>query len=563
MRAKIKLCFLLIMVLPFCLLLGGCRSSPVLEQIIYKQEAEMSNSDEMLDPGDTGQEDEQLDNKPEEEADTERDTDEDQGLEGDDDDAQDAAESDHNNQSQDDFDTPSAPTQSTPPESSPDPQSGEQPGGDPTDENEGGNPDGEGDENGDGETPDNTGGDTATGKQIVDASGRTVNVPQNVGTVTATGAAAQIVELIGGENRLAATDSGILSSELAMQAFPDLSSVPSWWSDNANNPISAKNFEALIAAHPDVCFELSGDNTFSNSQVEQLAAADISYVVLPGLSSADNLKQTVSLIAEVLGGEAVEKAEAYSAWVDSVVSEVSNKTAGTDLTSLYIADWDSGASYQLSDTAGVIEPYGSGLAMAYSPLKSQLVSSFMSVAHVTNESTRIRSMHLDSKYVYVAPMFHQFSAAVSGSRAAFYSGAGEYGSAYDLFVTRLVGDTTYTQLGSSQFPAVIAANDTVRESIENDYFWKYRPSDANGYVNIDGESFYRGVCGEYAIYVNPSGMCDWADGGLESPLEAYWIAYKFCGAYSLNEVKDKTAEFYNKFFGVSLSDGQLKNIFGE
>jgi hypothetical protein len=159
-------------------------------------------------------------------------------------------------------------------------------------------------------------------------------------------------------------------------------------------------------------------------------------------------------------------------------------------------------------------------------------------------------------------MFHQFSAVVSGNMAAFYSGAGEYGSAYDLFVTRLVGESTYTQLGSSQFPAVIAASDSVREKIENDYFWKYRPSDANGYVNIDGESFYRGQCGEYAIYVNPSGMCDWAEGGLESPLEAYWIAYKFSGAYTLDEIKVKTAEFYSKFLNVTLSDEQLKNIFG-
>ena len=390
-----------------------------------------------------------------------------------------------------------------------------------------------------------------------------MDIPENVETVTATGTAAQIVELIGGENRLAAADSRLLSATLAIQAFPGLTDIPAWWPDNPDQPISSENFETLIAEHPDVCFELSGDNTFTNSQAEQLTEAGISYVVLPGLSSVDNLKQTVSLIADVLGGDAAEKAADYIGWVDDVIGDVSEKTAGTDLTSLYVADWDSEAGYQLSDTAGVIEPYGSGLAMAYSPLKNQLMSAFMSAAHVTNESTRMRSMHRDSKYVYVAPMFHQFSAVVSGSRAAFYSGAGEYGSAYDLFVTRMVGESTYTQLGCSQFPAIIVASDSVREKIENDYFWEYRPSDANGYVNIGGESFYRGVCGEYAIYVNPRGMCDWAEGGLESPLEAYWIAYKFGGAYTLDEVKEKTAEFYNQFFGVTLSDEQLKNIFGE
>ena len=550
MRAKARFVFLLITVLSFSLLLGGCRSSPTLEQIIYLQEAEeTAPEEEMLDPEDQGPEDEQFDNEPEEEAETERDTEADQGLEGEEDEAEEAAEADHGEETQNDFETSAEPTQTT--ESTSEPQTGEQ--ADPTEE----------EENGETDEPEGVAGDAVTGRQIVDASGRTVDIPENVETVTATGAAAQIVELIGDENRLVAADSCLLSETLAIQAFPELTGIPAWWSDNPDQPISSENFESLIAEHPDVCFELSGDYTFTNSQVEQLAEAGISYVVLPGLSSVDNLKQTVSLVAEVLGGDAAEKAAAYIGWVDDVISDVSGKTAGTDLTSLYIADWDSEASYQLSDTAGVIEPYGSGLATAYSPLKSQLMSAFMSVANVTNESTRIRSIHRDSEYVYVAPMFHQFSAVVSGSSAAFYSGAGEIGSAYDLFVTRMVGESTYIQLGSSQFPALIVASDSVREKIENDYFWEYRPSDANGYVNIDGKSFYRGVCGDYAIYVNPRGMCDWAGGGLESPLEAYWIAYKFSGAYSLDEVKEKTATFYSDFFSVTLSDEQLKNIFGE
>ena len=571
---RLKIHIITIVILSCGLLLSGCRSSPVLEQIIYMHEAEeTAPEEEMLDPGDEGQEDEQFDNEPEDEVETERDTEADQGLEGEEEEAEQAeqaAQADHSEETQDEFDTSAAPTQITEnqnpetSESTAEPQAGEQTEPDLPDE-ENVDPEGDGTENETGETAaeESVGGDSVTSRQIVDASGRTVNIPENVETVTATGTAAQIVELIGGENRLAAADSSFLSASLAMQAFPDLTSVSALWSDNPDQPISSENFETLIEVHPDVCFELSGDNTFTNSQVERLTEEGISYVVLPGLSSVDNLKLTVSLVAEVLGGDAVENAAAYIDWIDDVINDVSGKTAGTDITSLYIADWDSDVSYQLSDTAGVIEPYGSGLAMAYSPQKNQLMSAFMSAANVTNESTRIRSIHRDSNYVYVAPMFHQFSAVVSGSRAAFYSGAGEYGSAYDLFVTRLMGESTYIQLGGSQFPAVIAASDSVKEEIENDYFWEYRPSDANGYVNIDGESFYRGVCGEYAIYVNPCGMCNWAEGGLESPLEAYWIAYKFGGAYTLDEVKEKTTEFYTQFFGVTLSAEQLKDIFGE
>ncbi len=361
MRAKARVSFLLIMVLSLGLLLGGCRSSPVLEQIIYRQEAEeTAPEEEMLDPEDEGRKDEQFDNKPEEEAETDRDTKEDQGLEGEKDEAEEAAEADHSEETMNAFDSSAAPAQATEDqnpetsESTPKPQADEQAEPDTEEESKYSNPEGEGgeNENGNAAAGENIGGDAVTGKQIVDASGRTVDVPENVETVTATGAAAQFVELIGGDNRLIAADSGILSSALAMQAFPDITGIPAWWSDDADKPISPENFETLIAAHPDVCFELSGDNTFTNSQVERLAEAGISYVVLPGLSSADNLKQTAALIAEVLGGEAAEKAAAYTGWVDDVISDVSDKTAGTDLTSLYIADWDSAASYQLSDTAG-------------------------------------------------------------------------------------------------------------------------------------------------------------------------------------------------------------------
>ena len=69
MRAKVRFEVLLIVFLSFSLLLSGCRSSPVLEQIIYMQEAEeTAPEEEMLDPGDEGPEDEQFDNELEEES---------------------------------------------------------------------------------------------------------------------------------------------------------------------------------------------------------------------------------------------------------------------------------------------------------------------------------------------------------------------------------------------------------------------------------------------------------------------------------------------------------------
>lgn len=58
-------------------------------------------------------------------------------------------------------------------------------------------------------------------------------------------------------------------------------------------------------------------------------------------------------------------------------------------------------------------------------------------------------------------------------------------------------------------------------------------------------------------------MCDWANGSLESPLAAYWLACQFDGVYTLDEVKSETQSFYQTFFGAALSDKQLKQIFAD
>lgn len=413
--------------------------------------------------------------------------------------------------------------------------------------------------------PETVSGGENTGKQIVDAAGHTVTLPEHVETVTAVGWAAQMVEMLGGSGRLAAADGKFLSSELARAVFSDLGSVAELWTDGESG-VTDESFAALLALEPEVCFEVSGAGTFTAAQVKELEMHGTAYVVLPALKSADTLKQAAQLVASVLGqradtGESCAAIAAdYAAWVDDTLKSADS---GLELTSLYIADWDSGASYVLDHTKGVIDPNGSGLAMAYSPKKAQLVSAFMKAAGVVNESTRIMSTHREADYVYVAPMFHQFDPIVTGSRAAYYSGAGEYGAAFDLFVARMVSGTVYYQLGGTQFPAVIAANESVKQALEDSWFWQYHPSDESGYVTISGESFYCGVIGEYAIYVNPQGMCDWAQGSVESPLEACWVSCKFGGGMTMEQVKEKTADFYERFFGLTLTAGQLTDIFGE
>lgn len=532
-------------------LMTGCKQSPTLQEVRYTDDASQVDTDiDQLDPEDWGQLNEQLQNEQNDESQTDRDEEDDRGLENDD--------SENNDKSADVDYRPDKPSDL---QSDDDPQ---------MNANGDGSMNDSGQTSGDGQAPEYVPGDPNSGKQIVDASGRTVTVPENVGSVAAVGAAAQMVEMIGGAGKLMAADSALLSSSLAKTAFSDISDVKSWWSGNGSEGISAANFSSLLAAKPDVCLELSGSNAFSADQAAQLSQAGIAYVVLPALSSQKDLENAVTLVGQMFGDAGASKAKEYNSWVESTVKNVNGKAA-SDMTSLYLTEWDDSAQYSLDTALTVLGggTSGSGLAIAYSPKASQLVSTFMNAAGVENESTRVTSKHKDSDLVYVTPRFRIFNAIVSGSKATFYNGAGEYGGSRDLFVSRKAGDSdVYTQLGSASYPAVIAADKDVKSKIEGNWFWQYHEVEANGYLKenvvVSGANKpSTSIVAPYNIYVNPQGMVNWADGSVESPLEAYWVASKFAGTYSISDVKQQTSSFYQKFFGCTLSASQLTAIFGE
>jgi ABC-type Fe3+-hydroxamate transport system substrate-binding protein len=535
-------------------LLCSCRSSPVLEEVIYTHAQEAQPDTTQLDPEDDGEEDQRFDNQVEETPDTQRDTQPDQGVSGDQDQVEKSTEVTYSPTKPSDQTATQPGNQKNENGSTTSPSPSTEPSGEETTA-------GETTPAETGSMPEETAAATRTYKQVVDARGENVSVPEDVGTVTALGAAAQMVEMVGGTGRLIATDQTLQSTALAQAAFSDLSAAASYWSSSAGS-ISDSDLAALIQAKPDVCFAFSGAATFTDSQVAQLEAAGISYVVLPALSSLDQLKQAVTIVGQVLGGDAETKATSYVAWVDNLISNVSSRTSSTSLVTLYLSAWDSSASYTLSGeyTPSSLSTSGTGLAVAYSPKKTQMVSSCLSAAHITNESTYISGRYKDSAGVYVAPMFHQFNATVSGSLGVYYTSG--VPTAYDLFVSHQAADGIYYQLGSSLFPAVIVADSSIVAQIQSNYYWQYHDTNEAGYVEEGGENLYRGIAAPYQIYVNPQGMCSWAEGSVESPLEALWAAYQFTGAYTLEEVKAETSSFYQQFFGITLTADQLTAIFG-
>ena len=84
-----------------------------------------------------------------------------------------------------------------------------------------------------------------------------------------------------------------------------------------------------------------------------------------------------------------------------------------------------------------------------------------------------------------------------------------------------------------------------------------------GFLDKNGDIVISTVHGPYEILVLPSGVGNWGEGSGESVLTSLWAACKLRGAVSETELRSLTAEFYERFYGVRLSESQLDRILYE
>ena len=610
------------MALALCLSLAACKASPaIVEHLLSQAAKQVNNDDMMLQPDDSGQEDERFDNTISEKSDVERDTVDNEGLhdeeateeatrsveveqntnperdwtstageeqqtsqnqasqnqtnQNQDQASQSQASQNQTNQNQDQTSQnqnqasqnqgqsgqnqsgqassqgsadSQAPSQQTEPAGQPESQSSS------SEEEQG--------QGGSGDTP--APGDVPTRKQVVDVSGVLKDIPNEVNSAAATGAAAQIVEMLTGGSVLKAADQNFLSSSLAVNTFADLSQVSCLWQDDGTEAIADSQFAALLEIHPDVCIEISGDNTFTDEQVAVLEQNEIAYIVLPQLSSLSSLTRAVEIMGQVLSSSGntapSEKASQYISWVTSLMSDVSSRTSEIARSTVYVSGWDMEASYayQAELSGGFFPSSGQGLAYA-EPAGAYLISDLISKANVTNESNR-KSTYKSYQRVYITPLFTQFAPDIYGSGTFI---KGDTLSA-DQFISVNAGYMYNYSLGSSEYPAVIAADEETAEHILVDPFWQYYEGGTYGCLAVNGQDTpvkYRIIAGQYSVYVNPRGMLSWTEGSLESPLESLWIAYAVQGAYTLDEVINEANSFYQEFFGRSLTQAEIEYMF--
>lgn len=425
--------------------------------------------------------------------------------------------------------------------------------------------------------PDNND-DGRTYKTVTDAAGREVEIPTDADMVTAVGAAASIVEMIGGAGRLAGSNEDFLNSGWGNVLLSDLGDICQWWSGTGAGSIGEESFGALLGTDRlDVCFEISGQNTFTDEQVERIEKAGKACVVLYPLDSIQHLKDDVAIVGQVMNvrsgdeKDCGEVAALYSGWADEILSDVSSKTSSGALYTVYIGAWDSDAVYELSmsgfsmalpETPDLTGSYGSGLAVAWSGSSSTLIRELMSDANIKH--TIHSSLKGKNGGIYITPMIQNMNPLISGS---YYQYNVSVMPSYAYGMYTLIDGTTYG-LGSGICPALIVADTGVRDAITSSWFWTRFPNTGNGYYYAPGQdgqsyNYYSTTAySSYEIHVTPTGLQNWAEGSVESPLEAVWLAYRFYGAYNDGDIRSYVYNFYNTFFGAELTDSQIDELLG-
>lgn len=328
-----------------------------------------------------------------------------------------------------------------------------------------------------------------------------------------------------------------------------MSNVQTWWDGDGSGAISAADFQTLLAKKPDVCFEISGENTFSQDQVAQLNAAGIAYVVLPKLDTYDHIKEAVTLVGTVMGDRSSDGgtnapaiAQQYAAWVDKVKKMV--PVASSKKTTVFIAGWDATAQWKIYNSSNGVYQSGNGAAVAAVSAGNVSLGASMDLAGVNNNG-------LDA--TYANPL--QDGAWLQSITGEAASQNRNYNLLSDLY--------TEVCLGEADFPAIVVANETIRDQIAGDIHWQTYGKIQNGPYSTDygfmanGEFVKSVIHGSYDILVNPSGIGNWTDGSVESPMEALWMSCKFQDGCSMDQLRDVIREFYTTFYHMDVNTGDI------
>lgn len=158
-------------------------------------------------------------------------------------------------------------------------------------------------------------------RTVTDLAGNEVSIPAEVTKVgTNYPAVNQMLFMLGGSDRLVATNRGAGQSlRLLVEMYPPQGEVPELFGSG----VAEVNLEELTRNPPEVVFLTQGASTL----IEPLARIGVKGVMLQSFTNPDAVKAGVRLVAEVLGGDAPERAERFVEYYDNQVAFIQSRTA--------------------------------------------------------------------------------------------------------------------------------------------------------------------------------------------------------------------------------------------
>ncbi len=188
-------------------------------------------------------------------------------------------------------------------------------------------------------TPETTETVTPTTRTITDYDGNQVEIPNEVNSICATFPAIEaMILMLGQPEKLVATTGSTPKNAWFVKAFPAIVDLPQPFTN-----LSDGNVEEVMNIAPDVIITTSANR-------DTFLSAGLTPVVV-GTGSVESLKFTMTLLGEILGGDAADKAAQLCAYYNENISLVTSRTES-------IADADRPRVFYAAD--GVLNTEGSG-----------------------------------------------------------------------------------------------------------------------------------------------------------------------------------------------------------
>lgn len=154
---------------------------------------------------------------------------------------------------------------------------------------------------------------------VLDSDGKEVQIPDTIERATPMiGAFVQVSAMLGNEDRIISGATRL--PPLMAKIFPKIRT-----NDNQSGMLGS-SVETLIASKTQVVFGPVG-MMFDENAKKQLEAAGIAVVNVSKMSSVKEIQDSFSRIAEIWGGQSVQRAKEFNAYFDENVKFASERTA--------------------------------------------------------------------------------------------------------------------------------------------------------------------------------------------------------------------------------------------